>query len=83
MGQTGPQKYNTGQNARFTPDPNQIPSITNKFIAGNNTGRSPNGPQHKTPKIMKSQFGKPDSQTLEPNKGNSFQEEQKLDEAKP
>ena len=62
VNQAAVQKYTQGQslNNRFTPDAQPMPGIGAKFVP---IGKSPGG-AHKTPKLIKSQFGgglKPDS----------------------
>ena len=59
----------------------------NLNIHATENGKSPSGGLHKTPKLMKSQFGgamKPDAQTLEASRNNnSLQEDYKTDNDKP
>ena len=56
------------------------------YLATEN-GKSPSGGLHKTPKLIKSQFGgamKPDAQTLDASRNNnSLQEDYKTDNDKP
>ena len=56
-------------------------------IYATENGKSPSGGLHKTPKLMKSQFGgamKPDAQTLDASRNNnSLQEDYKTDNDKP